>query len=930
MHDQIIRYSEGRKNLGKVTNKQKSWRDFQEMLRRPVRSSETYKFYSKMPLAQKLELKQADGFFFAAPCKGGSRKKEDVGFRDILTIDVDENAEELFEELQQKSGNWLHDYEYFIQTSRSHNPDHPKFRIVILLSEGVDRHTHGPLSRIVSSYINPDMTAIDPVSHRMAQMMFKPTASKDGAFKFHANKGKALDPNKILDEFVGDWTDFSDLPFNPEREKNVRDTSQKAENPLEKEGPVGIFCRAYSISLAIETFLADEIVPADDGEAGGEPRYTPVGSTGSSGMVIYDNDTFIYSNHTSDPIAEQNVNAWDLVRLYKFNTEDEDDDTPMAKRPSWTKMMEFAKKDPGYRAQANAEKYAAILDFTEDDVEEGDFEHDRDSIDVEEDDSEDVQTDDINDLYDDEIDAGDSSTQESSKKVDKKKKKKTKAADDGIEYDPDWFGNLDFDKTEGLKSTLSNVRKIIRNDKRLKRKFGYNEFLAVPVLKTTIRTQLPDLADFVCRKPKRGGDTLTDRLDDTIRAMLSEKGGYNINVTDRDIKSGVMLSALERPFHPIRDMFSRFADEWDGVERLHTVAHRYLGLPQSAYSAEAFTKAMIALVGRQFEPGLKFHNMMVLQAPQGGEGKSTFTEIMGFKEFHTDLNVDLGDNAKVVEGLQGKIIAELGEMKAYNKSESSAMKAFLSRSEEQVRVAYAKNTMEYPRQSICIGTINDGEYLKDPSGARRYWPMLVTKTKRDRIDNPAFKKEYPQIVGEAVHAYRALREEWGPDEDLPLDLTDPESIEEHERLIELVEVETPAQVLAGELDEWASVPVPLHQIGWAYRGEDTSFPDDDDDRLVYRTRSFGKEVFTQVMGRIGSPEMMTLNQINAAADQADHWNRTQEKKHFHGVGSQKELVSTFGNWSPRELKQGFAEIDSPNAPDIEADVPDMPKHDDLI
>ncbi len=663
MHDQIIRYSEGRKNLGKVTNRQKSWGDFKNMLRKPVRSTETYKTYSKMPLAQKLELKASDGYFFAAPCRGGSRKKEDVLDRDILTIDVDENAEELFEELQQKEGNWLHDYEYFIQTSRSHNPEHPKFRIVILLAEGVDRHTHGPLSRIVSSYINPDMTAIDPVSHRMAQMMFKPTASKDGAFKFHANKGKALDPNEILDEFTGDWTNYADLPFNPEREKNVRDTSQKAEDPLEKEGPVGIFCRAYPISLAIETFLSDEIVPADDGTAGGEPRYTPVGSTGSSGMVIYDNDTFIYSNHTSDPIAEQNVNAWDLVRLYKFNTEDEDDDTPMAKRPSWKKMMDFAKADDGYRAQVQHEKYQNILDFTEDDVEDGDFDTERDDYDdddVRESENDTERDDDINSLYD-EIDEEDSSTQESGKKVDKKKKKKakkTKVEDDGIKYDPDWFGNLDFDKTEGLKPTLSNVRKIIRNDKRLKRKFGYNEFLAVPVLKATIRTQLADLADFECRKPKRGGDTLTDRLDDTIRAMLSEKGGYNISVTDRDIKSGVMLSALERPFHPIRDMFTKFADDWDGKPRLATVAHRYLGLPQSESSAETFTKAMIALVGRQFEPGLKFHNMMVLQAPKGGEGKSTFTEIMGFKEFHTDLNVDLGDNAKVVEGLQGKIIPD--------------------------------------------------------------------------------------------------------------------------------------------------------------------------------------------------------------------------------------------------------------------------------
>jgi len=53
------------------------------------------------------------------------------------------------------------------------------------------------------------------------------------------------------------------------------------------------------------------------------------------------------------------------------------------------------------------------------------------------------------------------------------------------------------------------------------------------------------------------------------------------------------------------------------------------------------------------------------------------------------------------------------------------MKAFLSRTSDKARFAYAREAKEYPRQCVFIGTTNDAQYLLDSTGNRRFLPVAV-------------------------------------------------------------------------------------------------------------------------------------------------------------------------------------------------------------
>jgi predicted P-loop ATPase len=79
------------------------------------------------------------------------------------------------------------------------------------------------------------------------------------------------------------------------------------------------------------------------------------------------------------------------------------------------------------------------------------------------------------------------------------------------------------------------------------------------------------------------------------------------------------------------------------------------------------------------------------------------------------------------------------------KADVEHLKATLSRRVDRARMAWGRIPIEAPRQCIIIGTTNKSEYLRDTTGNRRFWPVLV-----QRFDLAALRRDRDQLWAESA------------------------------------------------------------------------------------------------------------------------------------------------------------------------------------
>ncbi|HCL3291055.1 toprim domain-containing protein [Pseudomonas aeruginosa] len=245
-------------------------------------------------------------------------------------------------------------------------------------------------------------------------------------------------------------------------------------------------------------------------------------------------------------------------------------------------------------------------------------------------------------------------------------------------------------------------------------------------------------------------------LDDmrTSQWLASE---YGLRIKTLSVLEGVSVVANDNRYHPVREYLEGLS--WDGQPRLRTwLKDRLGGVPLVAppgYVEAVGVRYLISAVARVMVPGAKADCVLILEGLQG-KGKSTALKILG-GEWYMDTPFPLGDK-EAYQMIRGKWIIELGELDAFNKAESTKAKQFFSASFDTFRASYARRTVDVPRQCVFAGTTNQDEYLKDPTGNRRYWPVSCTF-----VDLEGLRADRDQLWAEAMHLYK-LGEPWWPQE----------------------------------------------------------------------------------------------------------------------------------------------------------------------
>lgn len=314
------------------SNKMVTFDELCDRLSNTIRTPETVEEYPRLPKKERDRAKDKGGFV-GGWLKGGRRKGEAVECRSMLTLDGDKVEPGFIDRYTQE-----HRHASCLYTTHGNTPEAPRVRIVVPLTRDVTPDEYAALARFVVNELGMD--GFDECSYRAHQLMYWPTTPSNGEFVCKRYDGPWCDPDAYF-AANPNWRDCSQLPTSSRESKVVARAAQHQQDPLEKPGIIGAFCRSYSITDAIDKFLSDVYAPS--AMAG---RYDYIPADSQAGVVLYD-DKFAYSHHASDPACGKLLNAFDIVRVHRFGHLDSrsGEDTDPAKLPSFKAMQDFAVQD---------------------------------------------------------------------------------------------------------------------------------------------------------------------------------------------------------------------------------------------------------------------------------------------------------------------------------------------------------------------------------------------------------------------------------------------------------------------------------------------------------------------------------------------------------------------------------------------------------
>ena len=271
---------------------------------------------------------------------------------------------------------------------------------------------------------------------------------------------------------------------------------------------------------------------------------------------------------------------------------------------------------------------------------------------------------------------------------------------------------------------------------------------------------------------------LSEVLIPGLASVLDEADNTALNsVIDCAVRAGMtptripeMLSAIaaQRPFCPVQQYIT--LRPWDGTPRFERFLDQIV-CSYPVFAGKLWRRWLIQAVAAVFEPqGMANAGVIVLTGAQGVGKTRLLSDLASgvpgvFLEGQT---LNPADKDSVMTAVSHWIV-ELGELDAtFRKADLAQLKAFITKRQDTLRRPYARKDSMLPRRTVFAGTVNDFEFLHDPTGNRRFWPIHMAAFVRDE------SIDYQQLWAEVKTWYDA-GEKWY------LNQTAMQELEQHSR-----------------------------------------------------------------------------------------------------------------------------------------------------
>lgn len=285
--------------------------------------------------------------------------------------------------------------------------------------------------------------------------------------------------------------------------------------------------------------------------------------------------------------------------------------------------------------------------------------------------------------------------------------------------------------------------------------------------------------------------------------------GLHMTPKQTNIAPVIQTVAEHSSFDRLREYLETL--EWDGKPRVERFVTDYFGSEDNEYASTVGRGWLISSVARGLRPGCKVDTMPILEGPQGAR-KSTAIRVLYSDEFFTDDLSDIGSKDALME-LQGVWGLEVGEMHRFSAAETSAVKKFLVKQTDRFRPPYGRSVIEAPRRVVLNGTINPegNAYLKDPTGARRFWPMTV-----GRIDIDGIERDRDQIWAEAVTLFNNGVPWWVQDKERQAVEAEQEKRTDVDVWVDMIVPMLSGNVQISQIDIFRGLGIPTKDADWRH------------------------------------------------------------------------------------------------------------------
>lgn len=248
----------------------------------------------------------------------------------------------------------------------------------------------------------------------------------------------------------------------------------------------------------------------------------------------------------------------------------------------------------------------------------------------------------------------------------------------------------------------------------------------------------------------------TDTLSVENRVLVFCEDVLESTFVNKSLFKRHLLNTIDKnSYHPV-EKYLRGLSSTTPV-RIDNLAERYLG-NKNKLANLLLKKTLIAAVARMFDPGCEVHFVLILFSPQQGIGKSSFLKTLAKqKDWFNDTVPKISVNKDFYLKLHQHWLTEIAEIDTkFRRNQEDEIKDFITSSKDSFRPAYTKKLLKCRRRFILTGSTNNGSFLRDQTGSRRYWIVPV----KDKINISVLEKEVDGIWAGAVRAYNNGEQWW--------------------------------------------------------------------------------------------------------------------------------------------------------------------------